>query len=109
MATFLFRMLGYGLVRMADGAALDAYSSNTCRGAVESLGDIGAYTGLTAYNGMYGDYIKFEHFDGAYYPDLSKLQRLQFVDKTGDLVTLERSKAWVAPASEPAYSAWAVV
>jgi hypothetical protein len=65
---------------------------------------------MPAYAGMWAGYVQFEHYSGAYYPDQTRMQRLKFPNKTtGELVTVERRRAWTAPAAMPAWGAWAVV
>jgi hypothetical protein len=110
-ALFWFAMLGLGLKRIANWAELDAYDGDSATGAVESPeSDLGTYLGMPTYNGMWASYVQFEHYSGAYYPDQTRMQRLKFPNKTtGDLVTVERKRAWTAPAAMPAWGAWAVI
>jgi hypothetical protein len=91
-----------------DTAAFDAETGDTKMGAIANgISDLGAYTGLSAYNGVFVGIPAVEHYSsfksgiGTQY-----VQRIKFADPTTHaMVTIQRAKVGFAGT----WSAWAVV
>lgn len=94
----------------ANTAEFDAYDLDAARGSILSgITDMGVYTGIAEYNGLFVGIPLVEYNRSSDYPQQGANQRIYFVDLAGEFVTIERSRFWTSPAAAPAWSAWAKV
>jgi hypothetical protein len=94
-------------------AALDAYTLDSAYGIITGgISNMGTYTGLAQFNGVFVGYVLAEHFSSSKTGVANEqyMQRIRFVDpSTLALVTRERERHRLSPAALTAWSAWAVV
>jgi hypothetical protein len=101
-----------GVGSWQNTAALDAEQGDSRAGAIaDGIGDMGAYTGLSAYDGVFVGIPLVEHHSSSKFGVASQqyLQRIRFVDPNiPGYVVLWRERHRVAPAALTAWTAWTV-